>query len=733
MSISKNKAWVNTARVRATQFARGKYSKDYASQEVALTKSYGCNALLFFLEMDGWTLYPSKHAEMDFTIGKHDLLGQLRNECQKQNVRLIAAFMGLHCQTYHFRKHPDWTMKHHSSVFADSPFAGHNRNCFEKDVMCLHSPFRQIMFGQVEEVLKKYQPDGIYFDGIYSPPGYDYSDWAQEKFRQRFGRDVPKDSNDPDWLKWHASQCPDFAREMRQLIDQTYPQALLFLDNHGPTIGTYDADENAAGEAEFVNVCLQEAYFECSGESPRFIAQEALLLAAETQLPVWGARWATRGPGHLHVPIPETTAMTWLCDAVSVGAAPVIVDQEGFWYNRTLQKPFKKSLTKAGKLRRLLGETEPLSYVALFHSAIRKQERMHENLMAVRAPFEGMFQILEQAHIPFTIVTERDILQDKLKNFESLVIPGTECISDSVAEKISSFVTQGGGIVSTFRTSFKDDLGKERKIPALADIFGIKNITGGRRCCATYDGYDYGWPSINVPANLFKVTKGHPVTRELLMDCLYAYAGGLIYAKMTTDSDPLLHTILYDDKLAHSGRFFRYMPEEKLAQPLAFVRRHGKGRVVWFAGDIDRSVWEMGNPECAQLIKNAVNWVTTRKSPITCNAPELVAMRARRNPKTQAMQISLTNYAQSQIFSPGFPGIFDQNAPMLKEAVRRRQWPEHVSPVTDIKIQLDWPSRKMPVVETLMGTEPKLRRANGKIEITIPKIEEGEVIALLPV
>ncbi len=254
------------------------------------------------------------------------------------------------------------------------------------------------------------------------------------------------------------------------------------------------------------------------------------------------------------------------------------------------------------KLPRLLGETEPLPYVALFHSTIRKQEHMHENLMAVRAPFEGMFRVLERAHIPFTIVTERDILQNKLKNFESLVIPGTECIADGVAEKINSFVSQGGGIVSTFSTSFKDELGKERKTPALADVFGIKNITGGRRCCATYDGYDYGWPSINVPANLFKVTPRHPVTRELLMDCLYAYTGGLIYTKMGADSEPLLHTILYDDKLANSGRFFRYMHEEKLA-----------------------------------------------------------------------------------------------------------------------------------VVETLMGTEPKLRKVNGKLEITIPKIEEGEVIALLPV
>ena len=106
----KEKQWLKSARVRVTQLARTKYSRKYAKEEVALTKRYGCNTLVFFVEMDGWLLYPSKYTERDMTVRNHDLVGEIRQECKKHNIRFVAAFMCMHCQTYHLRKHPGYKL-----------------------------------------------------------------------------------------------------------------------------------------------------------------------------------------------------------------------------------------------------------------------------------------------------------------------------------------------------------------------------------------------------------------------------------------------------------------------------------------------------------------------------------------------------------------------------------------------------------------------------------------------
>ena len=185
-------------------------------------------------------------------------------------------------------------------------------------------------------------------------------------------------------------------------------------------MGTFDSGENVPGATKYIDAALQEAYFECSGESPRFIAKEALTMAAEAKCVTWGARWCVRSPGHLPVSIPKATVMTWLCDTISTGSAPVIVDQGGFWHDRTLQKPVKSWMTRLKKLQNLLGESKPVPHVAFFHSMNRKALRMNDDLALVRAPEEGLFRILEEAHIPFSIVTESDILNGGLDEFVSI-------------------------------------------------------------------------------------------------------------------------------------------------------------------------------------------------------------------------------------------------------------------------------------------------------------------------
>ena len=52
----------------------------------------------------------------------------------------------------------------------------------------------------------------------------------------------------------------------------------------------------------------------------------------------------------------------------------------------------------------------------------------------------------------------------------------------------------------------------------------------------------------------------------------------------------------------------------KTDMPGVFAREDGRGRVVYFPLDMDRTFWEVLSPDHGLLLRNAVDWATTRSS-----------------------------------------------------------------------------------------------------------------------
>ena len=60
---------------------------------------------------------------------------------------------------------------------------------------------------------------------------------------------------------------------------------------------------------------------------------------------------------------------------------------------------------------------------------------------------------------------------------------------------------------------------------------------------------------------------------------------------------------------------------KKTDQPGIFLRRFGKGRVVYFPWDIDRVYWEVMVDDHGRLLRNAIDWALDEERPVTVTGP----------------------------------------------------------------------------------------------------------------
>lgn len=127
----------------------------YVTGIVKRGKEVNADAIAFVIECGDCLLYPGKLAPLDRHIKEKDLIGTLEKEVHKNNLRFIAAFFGLQGRTWLSKEHPDW---------AQRDKRGEAREWYNFILLCPNSPFGDYYPELVEEVLSKYEVDGIYVD-----------------------------------------------------------------------------------------------------------------------------------------------------------------------------------------------------------------------------------------------------------------------------------------------------------------------------------------------------------------------------------------------------------------------------------------------------------------------------------------------------------------------------------------------------------------------------------------
>ena len=144
--------------------------------------------------------------------------------------------------------------------------------------------------------------------------------------------------------------------------------------------------------------------------------------------------------------------------------------------------------------------------------------------------------------------------------------------------------------------------------------------------------------------------------------------------------------------------------------PMAFCRQVGKGRVVYFPMDIDRTFWEVLAPDHLLLLKNAVAWAMEEKQPMTVTGPGLLDLSYWRQARSiTAHLVNMTN-------------------PMMMKGPYREVMPL-AGPFT---VSLALPDGVKPGTVRLLesGAAAKHRMEGGRLVVEVPKIRLHEVVAI---
>ena len=150
------------------------------------------------------------------------------------------------------------------------------------------------------------------------------------------------------------------------------------------------------------------------------------------------------------------------------------------------------------------------------------------------------------------------------------------------------------------------------------------------------------------------------------------------------------------------------VPRTEIAQ--VFLQEKGKGRVVYFPWDIDRTFWEVLSVDHGKLLRNAVEWATNEEPPVLVTGPGVLDATIWR--QANSVTVHLVNLT---------------NPMMMKGPVRE------LIPIGPQRIEVRLPegSRRPQRVQLLAANkEAKFNWDGRHVRLSVPSVLDHEVVAI---
>lgn len=636
--------------------------------------------------------YPTKiplHRRSKY-LGDSDPFGELVAGCRKLGMAVIARTDPHAAHEAMAKAHPDWI-----AVDVEGKPRRHWANP-ELWVTCALGPMNfEFMTAVNNEIVSTYGVDGI-FSNRWAGHGQCYCVHCQRNFKAFSGYELPRTGNprDParrDYILWREKRLFEVWKLWDAEIRKINANARFIPNSGGGALSELDMRQ----VGEWADILFADRQARRGVMAPWANGKNGKeYRAALGKKPIGGIfsvgveepyRWKDSVQGAAELKL-------WAVDGIAHGLRPWFAKFNGKPYDKRWFQPVEEVYRWHHANERYLKNTENLARVAVvFSQQTAKFYGGGQARALVEEPIDGWYQALVESRVPFEMVHDRKL--DGAGRFQTLILPNVAALSEGQCRQLREFVTNGGSLIATHETSLYDEWGERRANFGLSDVFGAK--FGGkleRRMQNAYLELHGPHPLLkgleDVPRIIHGVNRVHTVALD---------AGAGVAPLTLVPSYPDLPMEDVYPRVPSPGT------------PEVYVREVGKGRVVYFPWDIDRTFWEVLAVDHLQLMKNAVEWAARGERVVEVTGPGVVDVAVWR--QKESLTVHVVNLT---------------NAMMMKGPVRE------IVPLAGQRVRVMLPKgAKAKGVRLLVSGERVQAQTRGEVvDVRLPPVGIHEVVAV---
>jgi hypothetical protein len=654
----------------------------------------------------GVSYYPTRMGPMHRNLNGRDHLREYIEALHKRNIKILGYYSFPDKNIW--ERNPDWRQ-----IDADGKEI-HTGNF--GGPLCPNSPYRDYFLARVTEIVERYELDGFMLDTAgfsRDEPGC-YCRYCQRKFRERYGRDLPRHRSgyDRDWqqfLQFRFDCMQEFYRDVHDTFRHIRPK-MLFTHNafalRGPGWGEGEDYERST---RLDDVVTSIGSWDSGGpRGPTRDVSEIWKTGMLTRFlrglsgkPVWmqtGAYMYNRDYEALPVPELKLAAYT----IASNGGSPVYITNafpDGS-VDSLLADRMATVLREVSSNKEYLDSAEDMPFAALYYSLASHlfTDSVYQGENRYLSSFAGAYEALVEEHIPFDIVGAEGLTPSRIAKYKVLVVPDAVAMSDEEANTVREFVESGGNIIATARTSLLDTNGEPRRSFALADVYGA----------------DYENP-LNYDTSFIKPEPNAICEGIDLRENIPHRHGQQVKVSPRPDAQTAAEVMLPATEVVPGVRVFTYgndvAPGGVTDYPAILTHSFGKGRSVYFSGDVTGAYGKFGDPSLRKLLHNAVRWANGNPLPLETDAPLGVEVRCYQQANRYVVHLMNYNVSQLRLWE-------NVGGPAAEDSI----------PVRDISIRLR--TGRQPSKIYLASDKQSLPfvTKNGVVSVRVPKVDVFDLL-----
>jgi hypothetical protein len=630
-------------------------------------------------------------------MGDGDPFGDLVAGCRKLKMAVLARTDPHAAHQDVYEAHKDWI-----AVDAEGKQRRHWAMP-ELWVTCALGPYNfEFMTEVTREIVTRYQVDGV-FSNRWAGSGMCYCEHCRQNFRAASGLDLPRtaDPQNPSrraYIVWKQQRLFELWRVWDGAIRKANPAARFIANAGGGALS--ELDMKTVGELSSILFADRQAR---SGVTPPWANGKNGKEYRSTlgRKPIGGIfsvgveetyRWKDSVQSAAEIRL-------WALDGIANGLRPWFTKFRGVLEDKRWLPVVEDLYGWSYRNERYLRNEEPLARVAMvysqqtahFYGGERARQKVEDHTL-------GYYHALIEARIPFEMVHDRLLDAEHVDRFKVLILPNIAALSDQQCRQLREYVARGGGLVATHETSLYDEWGVRRPDFGLADVFGASY--GGALDARMMNSY------LRLETDP-RTNLRHPILAGLEDATRIINGVSRVHTRPHANSEAAPLTLIpsYPDLPMEEV----YPRVAKTDTPELHIRETGKGRVVYFPWDIDRTFWEIFSMDHGKLLRNAVDWATNEPRPVTVTGQGIVDVTLWR--QKDSMTVHLVNLTN----------------PMMMKGPIREFLP---LPPQEVTVRLPAGRKPLQVKLLVSGRTVNVQQTGVELRLTIPALIDHEVIAI---